>query len=72
MPIKLSGNDFGEYYYSHDCGTPYERTEPWLTFFDNIADRIVKSLNRNRYWMPVVLMDSLWKPCVIVVWKHGN
>lgn len=44
MPIKLSGNDFGEYYYSHDCGTPYERTEPWLTFFDNIADRIVKEL----------------------------
>ena len=44
MPIELSGNDFGEYYYSHDCGTPYERTEPWLTFFDNIADRIVKEL----------------------------
>jgi hypothetical protein len=32
MPIKLSGNDFGEYYYSPDCGIPYERrTEPWLT-----------------------------------------
>lgn len=31
MPIKLSGNDFGEYYYSHDCGIPYERTEHWLT-----------------------------------------
>ena len=44
MPFNLSGNDFGEYYYSHDCGTPYERTEPWLTFFDNIADRIVKEL----------------------------
>ena len=44
MPIELSGNDFGEYYYSHDCGIPYERTEHWLTFFDNIADRIVKEL----------------------------
>ena len=31
MPIELSGNDFGEYYYSHDCGIPYERTEHWLT-----------------------------------------
>jgi len=44
MPIKLSGNDFGEYYYSHDCGIPYERTEHWLTFFDKIADRIVREL----------------------------
>lgn len=44
MPIELSGKNFGEYYYSHDCGIPYERTEHWLTFFDKIADRIVREL----------------------------
>lgn len=44
MSIEISGNNFGEYYYSHDCGIPYERNEHWLTFFDKIADRIVKEL----------------------------
>ncbi len=44
MSIELNGKDFGEYYHSHDCGIPYERTEHWLSFFDKIADRIVKEL----------------------------
>jgi SAM-dependent methyltransferase len=37
-------SQFGAYYYSHDCGIPYERNEHWLTFFGNIADAIVRQL----------------------------
>ena len=44
MPIELKSENFGEYYYSHDCGIPYERTEHWLNFFDKIAERIIKEL----------------------------
>jgi SAM-dependent methyltransferase len=32
---------FGQYYYSHDCGIPYERNAHWLTFFGQVADRLV-------------------------------
>lgn len=35
---------YGEYYYTHDCGTPYERNEHWSSFFGGIADAIVREL----------------------------
>ncbi len=44
MSIELKSENFGEYYYLHDCGNPYERSEQWLGFFNNIAERIVKEL----------------------------
>jgi SAM-dependent methyltransferase len=40
----VDGKVFGEYYYSHDCGIPYERSEHWLGFFGRIADQIVHDL----------------------------
>jgi SAM-dependent methyltransferase len=36
---------FGEYYYAHDCGIPYERNEHWSAFFGEIADRLVVALD---------------------------
>ena len=39
-----NGQRFGAYYYAHDCGIPYERSDHWLTFFGGIADRIVRDL----------------------------
>lgn len=36
---------FDSYYYSHDCGRPYQRDESWLTFFDIIAKRIIEQFN---------------------------
>jgi SAM-dependent methyltransferase len=38
------GLEFGSYYYEHDCGIPYERSERWLEFFDKIARRIAVDL----------------------------
>jgi SAM-dependent methyltransferase len=35
---------YGQHYYEHDCGTPYERNDHWTDFFAGIADRIVKEL----------------------------
>jgi SAM-dependent methyltransferase len=39
---------YGAYYYAHDCGEPYERTDNWLAFFGAIADRIVHELRPRR------------------------
>jgi len=39
---------FDAYYYSHDCGLPYERTEEWLGLFARLADRIVEHLHPVR------------------------
>jgi SAM-dependent methyltransferase len=36
---------YGSYYYSHDCGVPYERNEHWMTFFGEIADNIIRDLH---------------------------
>jgi GT2 family glycosyltransferase/2-polyprenyl-3-methyl-5-hydroxy-6-metoxy-1,4-benzoquinol methylase len=45
-------NDFqgtyDEYYYLTSCGSPYVRGEYWLTFFGNIADRIMKDINPKK------------------------
>jgi hypothetical protein len=46
------GLAFGEYYYAHDCGIPYERNEHWNRFFAGIADRIVASLQ------PATMLDA--------------
>jgi SAM-dependent methyltransferase len=35
---------YGAYYYAHDCGLPYERSEHWLNFFGKVADHIVREL----------------------------
>lgn len=40
-----NGEQFGKYYYEHDCGIPYERSEHWLEFFGGIADNIVRGLH---------------------------
>lgn len=40
----VDAQTFGEYYYAHDCGIPYERSEHWLGFFGTIADHIVRDL----------------------------
>ena len=40
-PVEIT---FGEYYYGHDCGVPYERNDHWLGFFGRIAERIVTEL----------------------------
>jgi SAM-dependent methyltransferase len=36
---------FDAYYYQHNCGRPYERSEEWLNFFGGIARRIVQEIN---------------------------
>jgi SAM-dependent methyltransferase len=40
-PVEIT---FGEYYYGHDCGVPYERNDHWLEFFGRIAERIITEL----------------------------
>jgi SAM-dependent methyltransferase len=39
------GLDFGEYYYAHDCGIPYERNHHWNQFFATLADQIIVALD---------------------------
>jgi len=43
---------FGPYYFAHDCGAPYERSDHWLSFFGAIADRIVRELR------PTTVLDA--------------
>jgi SAM-dependent methyltransferase len=38
----MTSSLYDAYYYSHDCGRPYQRDEGWLTFFDQIAKRIME------------------------------
>lgn len=38
------GVEYGQYYYRHDCGVPYERNDHWLGFFGKIADAIIRDL----------------------------
>src|SRR5262245_20855665 len=40
-------NPYDEYYYEHyhsASGLPYERAEPWLSFFGGMADNIVRQI----------------------------
>ncbi len=34
--------EYGAFYYRHDCGIPYERNDHWLSFFEKVADSIVR------------------------------
>jgi SAM-dependent methyltransferase len=38
------GVEYGQYYFRHDCGVPYERNDHWLEFFGRMADAIVRDL----------------------------
>lgn len=38
------GVEYGQYYFRHDCGVPYERNDHWLGFFGRMADAIVRDL----------------------------
>lgn len=37
--------EYGNYYFRHDCGIPYERNDHWLEFFDRIAASIVREFH---------------------------
>lgn len=41
---QVSQDLYGENYYAHDLGLPYERNDHWLGFFGAVADRIVAEL----------------------------
>ena len=43
---------YGAYYYAHDCGIPYERSEHWINFFGQVADHIVHELR------PTAVLDA--------------
>jgi len=51
-PSAQVAPSYGAYYYAHDCGIPYERSEHWLTFFGNVADHIVRELR------PTTVLDA--------------
>jgi Methyltransferase domain len=40
----VDGATYGEYYYRHDCGIPYERSAHWNEFFGGVAEHIVREL----------------------------
>jgi SAM-dependent methyltransferase len=40
----MATEQYDAFYYAHDCGTPYERNEAWLGFFDQVAERIVRTI----------------------------
>ena len=42
---SAEGVEYGRFYYRHDCGIPYERNEHWLSFFDQIAEAIVREFH---------------------------
>lgn len=42
MDSDPSGKLFDSYYYAHNCGAPYARSEAWLNFFDRIAARLIE------------------------------
>jgi SAM-dependent methyltransferase len=44
--------EYGQYYFRHDCGVPYERNEHWLGFFGAMADAIVRDLR------PTTVLDA--------------
>ena len=39
---------YDEYYYVHYSGRPYQREEGWLTFFDQIAKRIIEQFEPKK------------------------
>jgi len=43
---------FNAYYFAHGCGSPYQRSEEWLTLFNSFAERIVN------YIQPRTVLDA--------------
>jgi hypothetical protein len=43
---------YDAYYFTHDCGRPYQRDKEWLSFFDKIAEYIAQDLQ------PDTVMDA--------------
>jgi hypothetical protein len=58
---------YDEYYYSHDCGRPYQRDDGWLNFFDQIAKRIIEQFE------PKTVLDAgcAWGFLVEAFRNHG-
>jgi SAM-dependent methyltransferase len=48
MEEKSSSALFDAYYYAHDCGRPYQRSQDWLGLFDGIAKRIVSDIQPGK------------------------
>lgn len=44
MNSRSLSSAYNAFYYSHNCGRPYQRDEEWLGFFGSIADRIVRDI----------------------------
>jgi SAM-dependent methyltransferase len=44
QPPESGASLFDAYYYAHDCGTPYERNDAWLGFFDRVAEWIARTI----------------------------
>jgi hypothetical protein len=70
LPEPMPGDDpirFGRYYFDHDCGQPYRRDDHWLTFFGDLADRVVTELR------PESVLDAgcAWGLLVEALRKHG-
>lgn len=57
---------YGAYYYSHDCGIPYERNEHWMSFFGAIAERIVRDLR------PQTMLDAGCAMALLVEQLHDR
>ena len=43
---------YGEEYFSHDCGEPYQRSDVWLNLFRGYAERIHQDIN------PATVLDA--------------
>ncbi|TAE57887.1 MAG: glycosyltransferase [Nostocales cyanobacterium] len=45
MNHQTASQYYNKYYYTHNCGIPYERNEHWLEFFNGIATKIIQNIN---------------------------
>ncbi|HEX8353631.1 MAG TPA: glycosyltransferase, partial [Pyrinomonadaceae bacterium] len=44
MNSRSMSEAYEAFYYSHNCGRPYQRDEEWLRFFGSVAERIVRDI----------------------------
>jgi SAM-dependent methyltransferase len=44
----MQDSDFGEEYFQHHCGRPYQHDDFWVAFFGRIADVIVSDIGPRR------------------------
>jgi SAM-dependent methyltransferase len=47
MDSQKTATYYGNYYFAHCCGRPYQRDEEWMRFFRSIAERIVIDICPN-------------------------